>query len=288
MPRVGRIQHVRLGAAAIRPGVVVEVPLHQHVLQHVAVCFRSEAQERLLCKELRKVRRRQRGQPHPLEPQLALRLLDRVPSAAHLVFRVGRWTPHTLGVLRGEQLVRGDLPRLVPRVQLLHAGGLAASVRAQILELGAHVRRFLLPLAHLEQELRCLLRRAAQLGQPQSLRERAPDEHGLGWCGKQVSVQRFRFLAQCIDTRRDAALVVFRERDSEKIDVRMARDVACEHVVLEIGTLGRSTEILLQPMQLGTACAHALAQAFGPCDINLADGGGDTRCPTLLRGLDSI
>ena len=66
MPRVGRIQHVRLGAAAIRPGVVVEVALHQHVLQHVAVCFRSEAQERLSCKELREVRRRQRGQPHPL------------------------------------------------------------------------------------------------------------------------------------------------------------------------------------------------------------------------------
>ena len=188
MTRVGRIQHVRLGAAAIQPGVVVEVALHQHVLQHVAVCFRSEAQERLSCKELREVRRRQRGQPHPLEPQLALRLLDRVPSAAHLVFCVGRWTLLALGVLRVEQFVRGDLPRLVPRVQLLHAGGLAASVRAQILELGAHVGRLLLPLAHLEQQLRCLLRRAAQLGQPQPLRERAPDEHGLGWCGKEVSL----------------------------------------------------------------------------------------------------
>ena len=85
-----------------------------------------------------------------------------------------------------------------------------------------------------------------------------------------------------------SALVVFRERDGEQIDVRVARDVACEHNVLEIGTLGRSAEILLQSMQLGTACAHALAQAFGPGDFNLADGCGDTRCPTFLRGLDSI
>ena len=42
-----------------------------------------------------------------------------------------------------------------------------------------------------------------------------------------------------------SALVVFRERDGEQIDVLVARDVACEHDVLEIRTLGRSAEILL-------------------------------------------
>ena len=102
---IGRIQHVRLGAAAIRSGVVVEVALHQqHILQHVAVCFHPEAQERLFREELREMRRRQRGQPHPFEPQLTLGLLNREPSAAHLVLS---------RALRGRRLV------LVRRIFLL-------------------------------------------------------------------------------------------------------------------------------------------------------------------------
>ena len=110
----------------------------------------------------------------------------------------------------------------------------------------------------------------------------------MGWRGKQVSLKRFRFLAQCIDTRRDAAFVMLGERLGEQVDVRVACNVTCEHGVLELRTLWCSTQVLLQPTQLVTACAHPRAQCFGPFDIDIADGSSDARSSTRLCGSSCV
>ena len=81
-----------------------------------------------------------------LVAQRALGLLQRAPGGALLLVGIGGRPLLLLGVLRVGQLVRRHFPGLVKLVQLLDARRDAAAVRQQLVELGAHTHRLLLPL----------------------------------------------------------------------------------------------------------------------------------------------
>lgn len=67
---VARIRFAQLDelGSAVRAGVVAVLSLDEHALQRVAIRLGAEAEERLTHEELGEMRRRDVGEPHPLEP----------------------------------------------------------------------------------------------------------------------------------------------------------------------------------------------------------------------------